>query len=81
MAKKKAGAPTGVTVTLKVTPTTGDPQTQQVTVEGPTVAQVLAERNVRPEGKNLTLNGEPADLGDEVNAGDVVGVEERPAGS
>lgn len=78
MTKKKTE---GVTVTLKVTPTTGDPQTREVTVRGPHIGDVLAEGKVAAADKNITLNGEPANLGDEVKAGDIVGVEERAAGS
>lgn len=68
-------------VTLKVTPTSGDPTSRPIQVKSPTVSDVLAAGGVTHTDKNLVVNGEPADLNTPIAEGDVVGVEERVAGS
>lgn len=78
MAKKD---PADIKVSLKITPTTGDAIVRHVTVRSPTVGDVLAAASVAAADKNLTVNGEPADLATPVAPGDRVLVEERPAGS
>lgn len=81
-----------ISVSLTVDPTSGNPDTKEVTVpmSGATLREVLKAAGIKTEGKDLFLNDKPAGLDDHVTDGQKVNarskqpevrVAERPRGS
>lgn len=71
----------GIKVTIVVTPTKGDPQSNEVTVRNPTVGDAIIAAKLSAVNHDVTLNGEPADLSTPIAAGDRVGIAERTRGA
>lgn len=79
MLGKKKSQSGNISVQLVITPTDGDPTKKDVEVPmtGTTIADVLNASGVKPEGKDLFLNGKPATLETHVTDGQSVNAKNR----